>query len=110
MPTYNLPQETGYNFSVGLDQTLVYISNEVTSYIPLILTSIFFLIFISGYYIQKRTEGFGSVTTWFAVSSWITFVVALLMTLVDGLINAPTVLITLALAFIGVILLIFGRE
>jgi len=110
MPTYNLPEETGINLSSGLDQIFVYIAGELPSFIPLVLASIFILIFISGYKAQERKEGRGSFVTWFSISSWIVSIIAVLMTLIQGLITIPTVSICLAISFLSMIFLYIGRE
>lgn len=110
MPTYNLPTETNINFSEGLDRLFVYVAQEVPLFIPAVLISLFFIVFITGILAQRRQEGRADTPMWFTISGWITATAAMIMLLVDDLIMLETVIISISVAMIGAIWLFISKD
>ncbi len=107
---YALPNNTALNFSTGLDKLFVYVANQVPTFIPMMLFSLFMIIFLGGFFAQQRRTGTGDIAQWFSIAGWLTAISALLMFLIPDLINLPTVLITFGVAFTGMIWFYFTKD
>lgn len=79
-------------------------------FIPMILFALFVIVLFSTFFTQKRFTGREDFFASFATAGFFTAVIALIMTLVDGLINNYTLTFTVVIAIIGVILLFFSRD
>ena len=96
--------------NTGMDGLFLYPASVVPSFIPLVLFALFVITLMATFFSQKRLSGRGDFLASFSVASFFTAVIAFSMTLVDGLISLPTLVITVAVAIIGVVLLITGKE
>lgn len=103
MAIYELPSETGINFTEGAHQIFVYVSQQVPMFIPAVLFSFFMIILITGFFLQEKRLGKGEFSMWFAIAGYMTSIVALLMLIIDGLIPVYVVTITISFTFIGTI-------
>lgn len=107
---YTLPSNTALNFTEGLDRIFVYVAGQVPIFIPMVLFSFFMIILLGGFFSQKRTDGKGDFPQWFAIAGYLTAIASLLMLLIDGLINVPTVVVTIAVALGGSIWLLTSKD
>ena len=87
---YDIPAVNG----TGVDEVVADIAQTIPIFTPLFLLSIFLTVFITGYNKQKISSGFGDAPQWATIAGVSTMSVALLMTLREGLINLPTLIIT----------------
>lgn len=99
------------NSSKGLQEILVY-ANTVTNgfFISMALTAFFIIILLATYNSQKNRTGYGDFWASFAVAGFLNFVLAVLFSLISGLMNLYVLIICLALAIIGLIGLMFNRR
>lgn len=79
-------------------------------FIPLLLFSLFVIVLLSTYFSQRRLTGSGDFFSSFAVSGFFTAIIAITMTMVEGLIDNNTLVIAVVIAIIGVIFLITSRD
>ncbi len=110
MVEYSLPADTGINFTTGIDQAFVYVSGQVPIFIPLLLFSFFMIVLLGGYFAEQRRTGVGDSAQWFSIAGYLTSIAALMMLLIDNLIQLPTVIITLTVAFVGALWFFFSRD
>jgi len=85
MALYNIPNMTG-----GLDNTIQEIAREVPAFPIGILLFVFGVVFLGGITTQKRRSGFYDSPMWSVIASTSTLLVALLFTLVSGIIDLLT--------------------
>ena len=88
----------------------VYVADVVPIFIPLFLFSFFVIITIASYFSSKRLSNDGDLAASFAVAGFSTFVLALVMSLIPGLIPTYTVLIVLGIAILGILFLFFSKR
>ena len=102
--TYQTLDEANKTSIVGV---LSYINNIVPIFTPLMLFALWIIILLGSYFSQIRTRGYGDILGSFAVANIIIAVVSIVMTLSpEPVINIPTVVICIALAIIGVAILL----
>ena len=98
----------------GLDQLFVYAANIDNGvgilFISLLLFSVFMITLLGSYFSSRRMSGDGDFAASFAAAGFLTFIIALIMTLIPGFINMTTVVITLIVAIIGVLFLYFSKR
>ena len=105
MSLYNLPNSTA-----GLDAIAVQTATAVPSLVPLLLVFVFFVVFLGGIGRQNLRGGSADYPMWSVVASLSTFMVAILMTVVEGLIHVDwLIIITVITIFSGVWLFIDKR-
>ena len=92
MAIYNQP-----NMTTGIDNTLIEIATEVPAFPIGLLLFVFGFVFLSGSSSQKKRTGYSDTPMWFVMASLSTFMVAMLMTLVSGLISLSTLSIVVAI-------------
>ena len=101
---------TDVNTTEGLHKLLVYVSDVVPIFVPMMLFS-FFLIFTLGiYFSQMRLRGRGNFFVAVAVGSYITTLLAFAMSLIEGLISREIILIVLTITGIVTMLLLVFRD
>ena len=97
----------------GLDQLFVYAANIDNGvgviFVSLLLFSVFMITLLASYFSSKRF-GDGDFAASFAAAGFLTFIIALTMTLIPGFINMTTVVITLIVAIVGVLFLYFSSR
>lgn len=94
----------------GLDQLFVYVSNVFPIFIPMMLFSVFMITLLASYFSSKRLSADGDFAASFASAGFLTFIVALVMTLIPGLIQTYFVVIALVIAIVGVLFLYFSKR
>lgn len=108
MPRYKELSEV--NTSAGIHELFIYAAEVVPIFIPLVLFALFIISCLGSFFAQKRLTGRASFPASFAVGGFITLLVAFMMTLIDGLINTSTLIVTLLVAMVGIFWLIFSRD
>lgn len=88
------------NLTSGIDDALISTTNSVPMFPVMILVFVFVLVFIGGSNNEKRRKGFADYPFWAALSGLSTFMIALLMTMGDGMINLTTLGIVTAITIL----------
>jgi len=88
------------NLTAGIDDAFISTATNVPAFPVMILVFVFVLVFIGGSNNEKRRKGFSDYPFWAALSGLSMFMVALLMTLGDGMINLTTLGIVTAIAIL----------
>ena len=87
------------NATDGLDSILVDVAGSVSGFIPMLLAFVWFTIMLGGYIKQKRRLGGADMPMWCTIASIGTLLIALPLTLTEGLIDltvlSPVVVITI---------------
>jgi hypothetical protein len=91
------------NATTDLSELLVY-TNDVTGgwAMPLVLLAFFMIIFLGGLFIQSR-RGIMRPEVLLATAGFLTFGMAMIMSIKEGLLNPIYVFISLGLAILGVL-------
>lgn len=97
------------NLTDGIDDALIDVITEIPSFVPMLLTFIFFLVLISGSLRQQRRTGVIDFPLWLTLASVSTLMVALPMTLVSGIINLQTLAIVVTITILSGVWLFLGR-
>jgi len=102
---YTLPNSTA-----GADDILVDTISAVPGFAPLLLAFVFFIVFLGGISRQKARSGTADYPMWSVTASLSTFLVALIMSLVEGLIRLDwLIIIAVITIFCGVWLFLDKR-
>lgn len=107
---YQLPDETGINFTEGPQQIFVYVASQVPIFIPMVLILFFMVIAVGGYFQQQRRTGNGDFSMWFAVGGFMTTILATLFSLVDGLMPISSLVICIGVTILGAIWFLSSRD
>lgn len=94
----------------GLDQMFVYAADVVPIFIPFFLFSFFMIITLASYFSSKRLSNDGDLAASFAVAGFSTVVLALVMSLIPGLIANYLVVITIVVAVLGILFLFLSKR
>ena len=94
----------------GLDQMFVYAADVVPIFIPLFLFSFFIIITLASYFSSKRLSNDGDLAASFVVAGFATVILALVMSLIPGLIPTTYVVIIIAITVLGILFLFFSRR
>jgi len=106
MSLYNLP-----NATTGADDIVTETITAVPGFAPLLLVFIFFIVFLGGISRQKGRSGTADYPMWSVTASLSTFLVALIMSLVEGLIRLDIlIIVTVITIFSGVWLFLDKRQ
>ena len=102
---YNLP-----NATTGFDDIAVQTVTAVSAFTPLLLVFVFFVVFLSGIARQKARNGTADYPMWSVVASLSTFMVALILTLYEGLIRLDWLVIITVVTIFSAIWLFLDRK
>jgi len=94
----------------GLDGLFVYPQQVWGGFIPSILLALFIIVLLATFFTQKRLTAREDFFSSFAVAGFFVAVMAIIMTLVEGLIDNYTLTITIVIAIVGVILLFITKD
>ena len=89
---------------------LLYPAHIWNGFIPLLLFGIFTVALLTTYYSKQRLTGNGDFLGSFAVAGFFIGVVAIVMNLIPNLINGFTTGICVAVAILGVVLLMIPQD
>ena len=100
MSHYDLPQNTNFNFSSGIDQLFLYIANQVPMFFPSVLTAFFLVIFLGGVFAEQRQRGSEEFLKWGSIASLLTMGLATIFAITSGLISGLVLTINSVVAII----------
>jgi hypothetical protein len=112
------PLANSINMTRGFGDLLCYVNADVTGFlfVNLLLTSIFLIIALGGYFAQKRSTGQGDFPQWMALGGFVTTVFAFIMRLVTDvngascLVNGGTLAVCIVVTIVGIIWLFFSDD
>lgn len=93
MTHYQLPQDTAFNFSSGMDQLFLYIAQQVPIFFPSVLFAFFMVITLGGFFAEQRLTSQGDFLKWAAVGSFLTSGLSFIMSIPDGMVSTTTVIL-----------------
>ena len=99
MSLYTLPNATS-----GLDNIMVQTVSSVPALTPIILAFVFFTVLLGGIARQKLRTGTADYQLWMLIASMAAFIIALLMTMVTGLIQLDWLIIVVVVTIFSAIL------
>ena len=102
---YELP-----NATAGMDDIVVQTVTAVPGFIPLLLLFVFFVVFLGGISRQKARTGTSDYAMWAVVASLSTFMVTLIMTLIEGLIRLDWLVIVVVITIFSVVWLFLDKK
>lgn len=93
------------NLSRGMDNFLVDLNSAGNDwslpFTSMFLIFIFGLIFIGGFLSQKRRTGFGDASMWATVAGLGTTMIALLLSMISGLVSIEILIITIVITILS---------
>ena len=96
MSMYEMP-----NITSGMDDAVVGMATTVPIFTPMLLIFVFFTVFIGGFISQKKRNGFADVPMWAVIASLSTLLLALPMTMTEGIIDLPTISIVVVVTVLS---------
>ena len=102
---YNLPNST-----TGLDDILVQTITEVPTISSLLLVFVYFIVFLGGISRQKARSGIADYPMWSVIASISIFIIALIMSVISGLIKLDVLVIATIVPIFSVIWLWLDRK
>ena len=107
---YNLPNSTGGIDTILVDTVSVF-DNSPVSFTPLLMAFVFFIVFLGGVSRQKMRSGFADYPLWCLIGSLATYLIALLMSVIEGMIRLDIlIIITVITIFSGVWLFLDRKQ
>ena len=107
---YTLPNSTNLNTTKGADEILIYVASQVPIFFPMFLFAFFMVILIGGYMATINREGRGRMAESFAVAGFLTAILSILLTLIEGLIPIWITVLCVTIAILGVIWYLSTKE
>jgi hypothetical protein len=105
MSLYDLPNATS-----GADDIIIQVVDVVPSFTPLLLAFVYFIIFLGGIGKQKARTGTSDYAMWSTVAGIGTFLVALMLSTVTGILSLDVLVITLSVTILCGVWLFFDRR
>lgn len=104
---YTTPEQFGVE---SLGDLFAYAAYTVPILPSLILFGFMITLTLGIYFSQKRLDRQGYFIGAFAASAFVTSILAIMGSLITGFINATTVIITIVIAFVSVLFLLWSRK
>lgn len=95
--TYSIPSEAGYNLTQGVDKYFSWIIFEEPTFINYFLIFIWSVIFIGGNFTEKKLTSNEDFKKWGLIASFITFGMALILSLATSFNSASALIVSLAI-------------
>ena len=102
---FNLPNST-----TGLDAIGAQTVTAVPSLIPLMMLFVWFVVFLGGIGRQKAVGGTADYPMWAVVASMSTFMIALIMSLIEGVIQLDWLIIVIVVTIFSAVWLFLDRK
>ena len=102
---YDLPNSTA-----GLDAILVQTTTAVPGMGPLLLFFVYMVVFLGGISLQARRQGFADYPMWSVVGSIAAFIIALLLSVIEGLIRLDVLSIVIVITIFSAVWLFLDRK
>lgn len=107
--TYNtFSNFTNTSGSAGLDQMVLYVGTIVPSFVPMLLFAIWVIASIGSYFTQQAITGRANFWVNCAVGSYITLVIAFLMSLIPNLVNPYVLVVCFVVAIVSTAILLLS--
>lgn len=105
------PDISSVNATNDLTQLFVY-ANTITNglFMPVTLLAFFIIVMIGTYFGQIRVSGRARLEVSFAAAAFVTFGMVVIASGVDGLVNMFYIIISLAVAILGALWLMFSSD
>lgn len=110
MSHFDLPQDTNFNFSSGIDQLFLYVADQVPIFFPTVLVSFFLVVSLGGLFAERRTAGVEDFLKWGSIAGVLTLGLASIMGITSGLINGLTLVITTTVTMVFVVAYLFNTK
>ena len=94
----------------GAAQFLSYPAAVVPIFIPMLLFTLYIIVLLGTYFSSKRLTGRGDFFASLAAAGLFTVVLAIIMSLMEGLVNIVTLSVCVVVAVIGAILLLISKR
>lgn len=98
------------NATVGTDEIVIQTVSAVPAFTPLLLFFVFFVVFLGGISRQKARTGTSDYAMWSTVASLSMMMVALIMTMVEGLIRLDWLSIVIVITIFSGVWLFLDRK
>ena len=98
------------NTSRGVYPLFVYANEIVPIFNPMLLFFIYFVAALGSFFAQKRLAGTSDLPASLTVAGMITSVIAILFSLIPGMINLGVVVLIIGITILSFIWLVFSRE
>ena len=98
------------NGSAGVDSILAGVNQSTQIFTPIFLLSVFLIVLVGGMLSQKKRVGYADMPMWSVIASVSTLVIALPMTLIEGLINSYVLGVVIVITLISGFWLFMSRD
>ncbi len=105
MSLYDLPNSTS-----GLDAIVVDTVTAMPSLTPLILLFTFFVVWLGGMARQRMRTGTADAALWCVVGSLATFMIAMIMTMIEGIIRLEWLAVVIVITILSGFWLFMDRK
>lgn len=102
---YNLP-----NATTGFDDIAVQTISALPSFTPLLMVFVFFVVFLGGISRQKMRSGFADYPMWSVIASMSAFLIALMLSLYEGLIHLDWLVVIVVVTIFSGVWLFLDRK
>ena len=109
--TYELLTGSGYNMTMGVQVIFLYV-NDVTGglFSKMMLAAIWCIICLGTFFAAKKATQTGDFPVSFMVASFVTFIFAMILRLVPGLVDTYTIAIIIVFNLFGIFILMWNDE
>jgi len=99
------------NTSEGL-QNLIIHANVITEglFVRMLLFSVFMIIWLGGYFASLRISGRANLSSGFAVAGYVTLLVTMALSIVNGMVDITSMVIVASVCFIGTLWFLFDNK
>jgi len=98
------------NTTPGVHTLFVYVAEIEPIFVPLFLFSFFIILLLASYFSQRRLMNKADFPSSFAVAGYATFMLALAMSLIEGLISPFILTVTVVISIAGTVWLFLPKE
>ncbi len=91
------------------DEMLIGVSTSVPAFPIMLLVFVFFFIFLTGSIKQNRRSGYADMPQWATLASLGTLLMSLAMTIQEGIIAAPILLVVVAITILSAVWFFMSR-
>ena len=100
---------TEYNLT-GPEGLFVYPATAWVGFTPLLLFSLFCIVALSTFFIQKRFTGRGDFLGSITAASWFGLVISYVMSLIPGLVGSTPIIIFLIMTIVSTLILLLNTK
>lgn len=102
---FTMPNSTG-----GMDEILTQSASSMSGITPLLLLFTFLVVAIGGIWRQSLRTGTADYSMWFVIASLLTFLLALMMSVIEGLIRIEYLVIVVVITIFSGIWFFLDRD